>query len=318
MNASAACELLPAALADMPVVRNLLACYIHDLSEYLHWPCPANGRFGGCDGFFTRWQAGLGYPFLLRVGGELAGFAGVGLEEATREFFIDEFFLLRKFRRQGIGASAARQLFEAFAGKWRVEVLAANSPARRFWEAVISDYTPARTVSVSEEGQAFGPVHVHRFYRPVPAEMTFLDPPRTPDRELELQLIRLIPPDPARERLPVYDFQIMVRGCPAGNINLRAGNTHAICTYAGHIGYGVFPAFRGHRYAGRACRLLFPLARAHGLATLWITANPDNAASRRTCERLGARLVETIALPEDTELYRIGEREKCRYRLTIA
>jgi len=41
------------------------------------------------------------------------------------------------------------------------------------------------------------------------------------------------------------------------------------------------------------------------------------AAIRRTIERLGARLVEIVPLPEDNDQYRDGDREKCCYRLDI-
>jgi tagatose 1,6-diphosphate aldolase len=61
--------------------------------------------------------------------------------------------------------------------------------------------------------------------------------------------------------------------------------------------------------------LLLPLARSHGLMTIWITCNPDNFASRRTCELAGATLVEIVDLPEDNDMYQRGERQKCRYRL---
>jgi len=102
-----------------------------------------------------------------------------------------------------------------------------------------------------------------------------------------------------------------------GRIELRIGNTHHIVMYGGHIGYTVVPEYRGHHYAARACRLLMPLARSHGLKTLWITCNPDNIASRRTCELLGARLVEIVDLPASTDMYKAGECQKCRYRLDI-
>ena len=105
---------------------------------------------------------------------------------------------------------------------------------------------------------------------------------------------------------------------PAGNVSLRVGNAWDILLYLGHIGYGVNPSFRGHRYAERATRLVLPLARAHGLETLWITCNPDNHPSRRTCERLGAEMVEIVPVPSDYFLYHIGERWKCRYRLDIS
>ena len=87
--------------------------------------------------------------------------------------------------------------------------------------------------------------------------------------------------------------------------------------YGGHIGYGVLPRYRGHRYAARACKLLFPLARRHGLNPLWITCNPDNIASRRTCELAGGKLVEIVDLPEDIDMYQAGERQKCRYRFDL-
>jgi tagatose 1,6-diphosphate aldolase len=77
------------------------------------------------------------------------------------------------------------------------------------------------------------------------------------------------------------------------------------------------PEYRGKRFAARATRLLFPLARDLDLNPLWITCNPENVASRRTCERAGGRLVEVVKLPRDHNLYRKGERAKCRYRFDL-
>ena len=103
----------------------------------------------------------------------------------------------------------------------------------------------------------------------------------------------------------------------AGGIGLRIGKTRNIEMYYGHFGYHVYPPARGRRYAERSCRLLMPLARRHGLKSLWITCNPDNYASRRTCERLGGVLVSIVAVPDDDPLYARGEREKCRYRIDL-
>ena len=106
-------------------------------------------------------------------------------------------------------------------------------------------------------------------------------------------------------------------GTIAGSISLRIGHNPNLDFYLGHIGYHVLPPARGHHYAERACRLLLPLARAHEHKTMWITCNPENAASRRTCERLGAKLIETVPVPRDNPLYSQGDREKCRYRLEL-
>lgn len=103
----------------------------------------------------------------------------------------------------------------------------------------------------------------------------------------------------------------------AGTLSFRLADTEQIRMYSGHIGYGVFAPARGNHYAERAVRLVLPLARAHGMDHLWITCNPDNTPSRRTCERLGAELIEIVDIPKTNLLYEKGERQKCRYRLAI-
>jgi predicted acetyltransferase len=131
------------------------------------------------------------------------------------------------------------------------------------------------------------------------------------------------PPDPARGRVPTYHFWMHLRPefrppvSMAGSISLRVANTREVVLYYGHIGYGVLPPARGRHLALRACRLLLPLARAHGLSPLWITTGPDNIPSRRTCERLGAQLVETIPVPDGHPLRQAGQHAKCRYRLDV-
>src|SRR5579859_4003041 len=91
-------------------------------------------------------------------------------------------------------------------------------------------------------------------------------------------------------RVPTYFFRMMSRawGEELGAINLRIGSTPHLERYAGHIGYGVHPAHRGHRYAARSVKLLLPMARSLGIDPLWITCDPENAASRRSLEIAGA------------------------------
>jgi predicted acetyltransferase len=148
----------------------------------------------------------------------------------------------------------------------------------------------------------------------------FYDLRRLVDGDLELVLLEAVPGNPAKNLVPAYKFKMILasRDEEVGRIDLRIGNTDDVVLYAGHIGYGVHPEHRGHHYAARACRLLLPLARRHGLDPLWITCNPDNLASRRTCELAGARFIEIVDLPEDTDMYQQGERQKCRYRLDLA
>jgi tagatose 1,6-diphosphate aldolase len=100
----------------------------------------------------------------------------------------------------------------------------------------------------------------------------------------------------------------------AGSIAFRVAHTEDIERNLGHIGYNVHTFARGNHYAERACRLLQSLALRHGINPLWITCNPDNYASRRTCQRLGAALVEIVTLPPNHPLRQRGDHDKCRYR----
>jgi predicted acetyltransferase len=147
----------------------------------------------------------------------------------------------------------------------------------------------------------------------------FLDPGRLVDRDLELVLYERYWGDPAKGKVPAYRF-LMTRvrdGEELGSVELRVGNTDDLVLYAGHIGYAVDLFRRGHHYAARSVRLLLPLAARHGLETIWITCNPDNLASRRTCELAGATLVEIVDLPPGSDMRRHGETQKCRYRLDL-
>jgi len=161
--------------------------------------------------------------------------------------------------------------------------------------------------------------------------------PRTRDEEAEQaattrqQLVELVrtapggrePADFLRGKVPCYHFWMRLREqyeppLPmAGSISLRVGHNRDLELYFGHIGYGVYPPARGRHYAERACRLLFGLAGRHGLNPLWITTDPANLASRRTCERLGGVLVGVVDVPPDHMLYARGQKRKCRYRINL-
>jgi tagatose 1,6-diphosphate aldolase len=147
----------------------------------------------------------------------------------------------------------------------------------------------------------------------------FHNPGKLIDKELELVLAEQYLGNPTINYVPSYRFKMVLvaQNEAIGNIELRVGNTNHIVMYAGNFAYDVEPKHRGHRYAARACKLLLPLARIHDLSCLWITCNPDNTASKKTCEIVGAQLVEIVDLPENIDMYQEGERQKCRYRLDL-
>jgi predicted acetyltransferase len=48
-----------------------------------------------------------------------------------------EFFVMRKYRRAGIGTQSARLVFARFPGSWEVRQVEANVTASEFWRSVI-------------------------------------------------------------------------------------------------------------------------------------------------------------------------------------
>lgn len=139
------------------------------------------------------------------------------------------------------------------------------------------------------------------------------------DGDLRLRALSLNPPDLAKNQVATYHFGMFLDNLAgaAGSIDLRLSNHEEIQRFGGHIGYGVHPDHRGRGLAARSLRLLMPLAKRHGFEQLWITCDPDNHPSRRSCERAGAVLREIVEIPLSHEMYARGLRQKCRYRLDL-
>jgi predicted acetyltransferase len=146
------------------------------------------------------------------------------------------------------------------------------------------------------------------YYNSLPVKFDgFIDIPMLTDGELYLLCYEKKPAEPERKRVPAYMFAICREGEKVGEISLRIGYTDGLY-YGGQIGYNIDEDYRGKGYAARACRLLTYVAKAHGMSKLLITNDERNDASRRVCEKLGARHVRYGRLPEWHELYKEGHR----------
>lgn len=119
--------------------------------------------------------------------------------------------------------------------------------------------------------------------------------------------------------LPSYHFRISLSGQPTkvGEVTLRIGYTMEVVRFGGHVGYNIRHDFQGNGYAAQACLLVKPVLIDYGMDVVWITCNPDNWASRKTCEKIGCQLIEIVDLPMHSHMYQRGERKKCRYRWVV-
>lgn len=127
---------------DLPIVLNLVPHYVYDMSEWMGWNCNADGTYDGCDDLPEYLSEPWGSLYVLRVNDRLAGFTSVRrLSESPASFDMGEFFVIRKFRRKGVGKEAAEQLFERFRGDWQIRCFVENTPAVEFWRSVVSSYS---------------------------------------------------------------------------------------------------------------------------------------------------------------------------------
>jgi predicted acetyltransferase len=130
--------------SDQETLRNLLQLYAYDFSEILSLDVDQTGRFKE-EPLAAYWSDAWRFPFLLRVHEQLAGFALVHhkskLSAAEDVWDMAEFFVLRKYRRAGVGMTAAHQIFATHAGEWEVRQRKANVLATSFWRSAISAYT---------------------------------------------------------------------------------------------------------------------------------------------------------------------------------
>jgi predicted acetyltransferase len=134
----------PAAVSERPILRHLMELYQYDFSE-------VDGADTGPIGLYEYpyldhyWVEPERSPFLVRVDGNLAGFVLVArynyLTGNKDAWVMAEFFIMRKYRRRGVGEHVACYIFDQFRGAWQVGQITENIAAIAFWRKVIARYT---------------------------------------------------------------------------------------------------------------------------------------------------------------------------------
>ncbi len=129
-----------ATAAQRPTVERLLQLHLHDPSE--HAPRGDTSGEVGEDGRFAYrrlelyWREAGRVPLLVRADGRIAGFALLSRWSALDlplDHPVAEFFVLRRYRRAGVGTCAAHLAFQRYRGRWEVPVADYNEGALQFW-----------------------------------------------------------------------------------------------------------------------------------------------------------------------------------------
>jgi len=142
---------------EQAFLASLAPLYFHDLSTYSDfYELDSDGRWHPdiLPGYFAKasW-----HPLLITADGQHIGFALVQAPPSPdvspgRDHLLSEFFVLRAFRRRGLGRAAAVTVFDAFPGAWEVQQVPSNAPAIAFWRGVIHAYTRGRFTETAPDG----------------------------------------------------------------------------------------------------------------------------------------------------------------------
>lgn len=129
---------------EREILSNLLEKYAYEFSRYDNRDVNKLGLYGYkyLDYYWTeknRWA------YFILVDENLAGFVMVidlpEVEDRGTDYQVAEFFVLHKYRRQGVGREALFQIFGRHKGRWQLKLHPKNTASVHFWNKVITEYT---------------------------------------------------------------------------------------------------------------------------------------------------------------------------------
>lgn len=148
--------LLQATKEHKIVIRNLMQFYIYDFSEFVRYDVEDNGLFAPYPDLEDYWEGDNNkFPYIIKKDDKYVGFVLVKFISSKGQsyFSIAEFFILKKYRHEGIGKAIAIKVFNLHKGQWEVYQRDNNKPAQIFWIKVISEYTKGHFKERLENGK---------------------------------------------------------------------------------------------------------------------------------------------------------------------
>lgn len=129
---------------DKTVLVHLWDLYSYDFSVYNSEDVTGSGEyeFYYRDEYFDNPDKEC---YFILVEGKYAGFVSVSnicyaLTKPNDKSIVD-FFVMRKYRKGGVGRKAAYLLFDMYPTRWEVAQYDNNEISKQFWERIITDYT---------------------------------------------------------------------------------------------------------------------------------------------------------------------------------
>ncbi|MBF0674053.1 GNAT family N-acetyltransferase [Pseudomonas sp.] len=148
-------ELVPTEREQMPLIRNLYQFYLYESSDWEQEDVEVDGRFYIHDEHLVRyWQEPGWSAQLLLVDGFIAGFLLIERSEllGVDALELADLFILKKYRRQGIGRALATQVLMSGEDNWLVRFYGQDEIALAFWRSVLADLPrPVEALELDDE-----------------------------------------------------------------------------------------------------------------------------------------------------------------------
>lgn len=126
---------------DFEALQQMLELYQYELSDLWPQDLDAQGRYGYDLRRHRQAQDFVAYVALrdsVYAGFALVAPAAVTLTDGR---WMEQFFVLRRERRCGLGRALARFVFACHPGPWEVGQMPGNLAAQAFWRRVIDEHT---------------------------------------------------------------------------------------------------------------------------------------------------------------------------------
>lgn len=148
-------ELLQTGAEQAELVRNLYQFYAYESSDWEQEDVEVDGRFYIHEEHLARyWQEPQWSANLILVDGFIAGFLLVERSElpALNALELADLFILKRYRRKGIGRAVVSQVLTSGESDWLVRFYDQDETAQAFWRAVLDNLPrPVRTLELDDE-----------------------------------------------------------------------------------------------------------------------------------------------------------------------
>ena len=150
-------ELIQTGPEEAELIRNLYQYYAYESSDWEQEDVEVDGRFYIHDEHLARyWQDPQWSANLLLVDGYIAGFLLIEGSElpGINALELADLFILKRYRRKGIGRAIASQVLCSGEANWLVRYYDQDEVSQAFWRTVLDNLPrPVQTLELDDDPQ---------------------------------------------------------------------------------------------------------------------------------------------------------------------